>query len=120
MTDYSPDGFAERDEPARATLRAMQAASVMSERDRIAADVLREDLETGVELHETGEHLRKLNIIASPVQYVRMCFDMMPTDTEADWDVIAARLALVPEALATFQASLTEGASEGLVAARRQ
>ncbi len=82
--------------------------------------MLREDLETGVELYETGEHLRTLNIIASPVQYVRMCFDMMPTDTEADWDVIAARLALVPEALATFQASLTEGASEGLVAARRQ
>jgi uncharacterized protein (DUF885 family) len=120
MTDYSPDGYAERDEHNRATLRALAGAPVATDRDRIAADVLREDLETGVELYDTGEHLRTLNIIASPVQYVRMCFDMMPTDTEADWDVVAARLALVPQGLSTFQASLTEGARQGLVAARRQ
>ncbi len=120
MTDFSPDGYTERDEHTRATLRTLGAATVTDERDRIAADVLREDLETSVELYDAGEHLRTLNIIASPVQSVRMCFDMMPTETEADWDVIAARLALVPEGLSTFQASLSEGVRQGLVAARRQ
>jgi uncharacterized protein (DUF885 family) len=120
MTDFSPDGYEGRNEHNRATLRALADATPEDERDRIAADVLREDLETSIELYDTGEHLRTLNVIASPVQAVRMCFDMMPTETEADWDVIAARLALVPEGLSTFQDGLTEGARQGLVAARRQ
>ena len=120
MTDFSPDGYEERNEHDRATLRALGHAAVESDRDRIAAAVLREMLETSVELYDTGEHLRTLNIIASPVQYVRMCFDMMPADTEDDWDVIAARLGLVPQGLSSFQTSLAEGAREGLVAARRQ
>jgi uncharacterized protein (DUF885 family) len=120
MTDFSPDGHEERYEHDRATLRALDRAAVENERDRIAADVLREMLETSAELYDTGEHLRTLNIIASPVQYVRMCFDMMPAETEDDWDVIAARLALVPQGLSSFQDSLAEGAREGLVAARRQ
>jgi uncharacterized protein (DUF885 family) len=120
MTDFSPDGYEERDEHDRATLRALEDAPVEDERDRIAADVLREMLETSSELHDTGEHLRALNIIASPVQYIRMCFDMMPTETEADWDTIAARLALVPQGVSSYQDSLAEGARQGLVAARRQ
>jgi uncharacterized protein (DUF885 family) len=120
MTDYSPDGYEERNEHNRAALSALAAAAPEDERDRIAAAVLREDLETSIELYDTGEHLRTLNVIASPVQAVRMCFDMMPTETEADWDVIAARLALVPTGLSTFQDGLTEGVRQGLVAARRQ
>ena len=120
MTDFSPDGFEERDEHDRATLRALTAAPQEGERDRIAADVLREALETSIELYDAGEHLRELNVIASPVQAVRMVFDMMPTATEADWEVIAGRMGLVPEGLASYQASLTEGVRQGLVAARRQ
>jgi uncharacterized protein (DUF885 family) len=120
MTDYSPDGYEERNEHNRAALSALAAAAPEDERDRIAAAVLREDLDTSIELYDTGEHLRTLNVIASPVQAVRMCFDMMPTETEADWDVIAARLALVPTGLSTFQDGLTEGVRQGLVAARRQ
>src|SRR5215207_10683503 len=120
MTDFSPDGFEARNEHDRATLRTLTSAAPEGDPDRIAGDVLREAIETNVELYHAGEHLRDLNVIASPVQAVRMCFDMMPTETEADWDVIAARLALVPEGLATFQAGLTEGVRQGLVAARRQ
>lgn len=120
MTDFSPDGFEERNEHDRATLRALTAAPREGERDRVAADVLREALETSVELYDTGEHLRELNVIASPVQAVRMVFDMMPTETEADWEVIAGRMGLVPEGLSSYEDSLTEGVRQGLVAARRQ
>jgi uncharacterized protein (DUF885 family) len=98
----------------------LAAAAPEGDRDRIAADVLREALETSIELYEAGEHLRELNVIASPVQAVRMCFDMMPTETEEDWEVIAGRMGLVPEGLSSYQASLTEGVRQGLVAARRQ
>src|SRR5207253_11327066 len=96
MTDFSPGGYEERNEHSRSTLRALTAAATESDRDRIAADVLREALETGIELYDTGEHLRELNVIASPVQAIRMCFDMTPTDTASDWDVLSARRALVP------------------------
>src|SRR5215831_1310483 len=120
MTDFSPDGFEERNEHDRATLRALSAAHAEGDRDRVAADVLREALETSIELYDTGEHLRELNVIASPVQAVRMCFDMMSTDTEADWEVIAGRMGLVPEGLSSYEESLTEGVRQGLVAARRQ
>ena len=119
MTDFSPGGYEERNEHSRATLRALTAAAPEGDRDRIAANVLREALETGIELYDTGEHLRELNVIASPVQAVRMCFDMMPTETESDWEVIAARMALVPEGLESYQQSLAEGVRQGLVAARR-
>ncbi len=120
MTDFSPDGYEERNEHDRATLHELGKAAVEGDRDRIAADVLREMIETSIELYDTGEHLRTLNIIASPVQYVRMCFDMMPTETEDDWAVIAARLGRVPEGLSSYEASLGEGVRQGLVAARRQ
>ena len=120
MTDFSPDGFEERNEHDRATLRALTAAPPAGERDRVAGDVLREALETSIELYDAGEHLRELNVIASPVQAVRMVFDMMPTETEANWEVIAGRMGLVPEGLASYEASLTEGVRQGLVAARRQ
>src|SRR5215207_174867 len=76
MTDFSPDGFEERNEHDRATLRTLTSAAPEGDRDRIAGDVLREALETNVELYDAGEHLRDLNVIASPVQAVRMCFDM--------------------------------------------
>jgi uncharacterized protein (DUF885 family) len=120
MTDFSPDGYEERNQHNLATLQALTNAAPEGDRDRVAGDVLREALDTSVELYDAGEHLRDLNVIASPVQAVRMCFDMMPTETEDDWDVIAARLALVPGGLASYQASLTEGVRQGLVAARRQ
>ncbi|HMF84243.1 MAG TPA: DUF885 domain-containing protein [Acidimicrobiia bacterium] len=120
MTDFSPHGFEERNEHDRATLRALSAAHAEGDRDRVAADVLREALETSIELYDTGEHLRELNVIASPVQAVRMCFDMMSTDTKADWEAIAGRMGLVPEGLSSYEESLTEGVRQGLVAARRQ
>jgi len=120
LTDYSPDGMAERIEHERASLRRLEATPPESDADRLAADVLGEDLRTTIELFEAGEPFRQLNVIASPLQSVRMCFDLVATETREDWETIAARMARVPEALAGVEATLAEGARQGLVAARRQ
>jgi len=120
LTDYSPDGSAERHEHARATLRALDAITPDSETERIGADVLRRYLEVGIELHEAGEQLRPLRVIGSPVSAIRLSFDLMPRDTERDWEVIVARTAAVPHALDTLRDGLNEGIGRGLVAARRQ
>lgn len=120
MTDYSPDGFAERAEHARATLRELAETPVDSDADRLAAEVMRHDLELAVDRSDAGEQFRLLSVLGSPVQGVRQCFDLLPTDTEDDWATIAARLALVPQGLSGIQATLTEGIDQNLLCARRQ
>ncbi|HEY7106364.1 MAG TPA: DUF885 domain-containing protein [Acidimicrobiia bacterium] len=120
MTDYSPDGVDERAEHDRAALRALAAAEATSDVDRIAAGALRERLELSLEEHDAGERLRDVRILGSPIQYVRMAFDLMPRDSQEQWQVVAERLALVPQGLASIEAGLTEGAQQGIVAARRQ
>ena len=120
LTDYSPDGVAERLAHDRATLAALVRVPVASDDERVAVEVLRRYLELAVELVEAGEPLRALRVIDSPVSSIRMVFDLMAHDTEEDWDAIAARAAAVPQALSSFQDALSDGARQGLVAASRQ
>jgi uncharacterized protein (DUF885 family) len=120
MTDYSPEGAAERAEHDRATLRALSTVDLGSDTDRIAAEVMRERLELGLVEYDAGERLRDLRVLGSPVQTVRMAFDLMARQTADDWQVVAERLALVPQGLSSVEAALAEGAAEGIVAARRQ
>ncbi|HZP28846.1 MAG TPA: DUF885 domain-containing protein [Acidimicrobiia bacterium] len=120
MTDYSPDGIEERHTFDRTTLRELRGTAPEDDRDRIAAEVMSEQLARGLALADAGESYRDLNVLASPVQLVRQCFDLMPSATRDDWEVITARAALVPQALAGFEDTLTEGRRQGLVAAARQ
>ena len=120
MTDFSPDGAAARAELDRSTLRTLSSLPPESERDRLAADVMRERLEAAIDRHAMGEWLRELRVIGSPVQAVRQVFDLMPTSTGADWETIAARMQRVPDALAGFRATLRESLQRGEMAARRQ
>ncbi len=120
MTDYSPDAIDERAEHNRATLRALTTLKVDSDADRVAAGVLQERLELALEEHDAGERLRDVRILGSPIQGVRLVFDLMPRDTQDDWQTIAERLALVPQGLASIEAALTEGVQQRVVAARRQ
>ena len=120
MTDYSPDGIEERHTYDRTTLRELRATAPENDADRIAAEVMTDQLARGLELADSGESYRDLNVLASPVQYIRQCFDHMPRATLDDWEVITARAALVPQALAGYQDTLTEGRRQRLVAAERQ
>ena len=109
--------FAEHD---RATLRALAAVRVGSDADRVAAGVLLERLELALEEHDAGERLRDVRILGSPIQGVRMAFDLMARDSQEAWQTIAERLALVPQGLVSIEAALQEGVQQGIVAARRQ
>ncbi len=100
--------------------RALDTVDVSNDADRIAAEAMRERLELGLVEYDAGERLRDLRVLGSPVQTVRMAFDLMARDTADDWQVVAERLALVPQGLSSIEAALAEGAAEGIVAARRQ
>ena len=120
MTDYSPDGIDERTQVDGATLAHLYTVEPASERDRVALGVMTEQLEQNAALADAGEHFRTLNILASPLQNIRGCFDLMPTATIDDWEALAARLALVPQGLDGYRVTLQEGVSQGIVAAQRQ
>ena len=79
----------------RQTVAALNAAVVENERDRIARDAMLDDLQTSLDTHDAGEHLRSLRVLGSAFQGIRMTFDLMPRDTEEEWRNIAARMALV-------------------------
>ena len=120
MTDYSPEGIAARAELDRTTLAQLGELQPENDRDRIAADLLSERLRSSIALDESGETMRTLRIIGSPFQAVRNVFDVMPRNTEDDWQTIASRLELVPSGLDGLKVSLAETTSRGLPPARRQ
>ena len=120
MSDFSPQGADANAALNRRTIAALNAAAVEEERDRIARDAMLDELQTDLDCHAAGEHLRSLRVLGSPFQGIRMVFDLMPRDTEEDWRNIAARLALVPQGLVSYRRSLLEGLRRSKSSSRRQ
>lgn len=118
--DLSPAGHEEIAAATRATLERLSALEPVDAVDEVTKTDLSAELRLDLELHEARWHLRDLNVIASAAQDVRSAFDLMPTQTTEDWDVIATRLAAVPEALRGYIETLRTGIAEGVTPARRQ
>ncbi len=120
LTDYSPDGHEERSAIRRRAEAALRRAPIESERDRVAREVMLERFAVDAELDERQEHLRALNILASPLQNTRQVFDLMPRDTEVDQARLIERMGAVPLALEQYRSSLAAGMARGIVVAQRQ
>jgi uncharacterized protein (DUF885 family) len=120
LTDYSPAGYAERAGLAARAHAAVAAAEPGDAGERSAKAVFTERVGLELEIHEAGLDVASLNVVSSPVQELRMAFDLMPLDTEADWAVVAARLGEVPKTLAGLRTGLLSAADTGHVAALRQ
>lgn len=118
--DYSPAGFERRREAIGGVLRELSAAVAVDEVDEVTVLELRRDLGLQLEELDAGLGYRDLNNIASPVQELRMVFDLMPQQHTGDLEDIARRLARLPEALAGYTVTLREGIRRGSVPARRQ
>ena len=120
LTDYSVEGFEARDRLTRDTLAMLETLPLEAEGDRILRELMREALTVDAELHDTGDYLAGMNVLASPVQGIRGVFDLMPTEREADWATIARRLGCLPDALAGYRTTLEAGLEVGRAAPRRQ
>ncbi|NIJ11192.1 uncharacterized protein (DUF885 family) [Saccharomonospora amisosensis] len=120
LTDYSPEGHAARATLARRALREIEAAQPVDETERVAKAVFTERVGLELEIHEAGLDVAALNVVESPVQAIRMVFDLMPTRTQEDWERVAARMAKVPAALDGVRASLLTAAEAGRAPALRQ
>jgi uncharacterized protein (DUF885 family) len=120
LPDPGPAGLAARAELARRALAELAGAPETDPGERRCARLLRERLNADLDLHETGEDLRELSNLFSPVHAIRQVFMLMPASTEEDWSVLARRMAAVPAAYRGFVATLREGARRGLLVAPRQ
>ena len=120
MKDFSPAGHDARNDHDVRTLAALNTLPVDSPDDRLAAGVLRENLEASIAAHGTGEHLRAVRIIAGDVDEARAIFDLMPTSTKEHWDNIAGRMSQFPGALEGMRESWKLGIEKGIVTSRRQ
>jgi uncharacterized protein (DUF885 family) len=120
LPDLSPAGQQALDDLARATLAALGGVSgELAGDERRCARLLRERLDAGLAMSAQGEHLRAVSNIFGPPHRIRGSFLDMPTTTKEDWAAIARRMARVGQALAEYQASLTEGAKRGTFAGPR-
>lgn len=120
ITDYSPDGVTARAEAARAALRELEGVTPVDETDRVTVAAMRERLGVLIALNDAGLDLGELNVIASPLQSMRDVFDLMATDTEEDWVLIARRLGRLPDRVAGYAQALRTAAESGRAPAVRQ
>ncbi|HEX8498929.1 MAG TPA: DUF885 domain-containing protein [Actinomycetales bacterium] len=120
LTDFSPEADAERADLARRTLAQLAAATPADDVDRVTVAAMRERLGLDVELFEAGASTGALNNLSSPAQGLRDVFDLMATDSVADWEPVAARLAAMPEAVDRYVAALRARAGSSDPAPVRQ
>lgn len=120
LDDLSPDGLAARHQLAVQIRGQLAAAVPTGPNDDVARAVIAERLDVEIDRYETGWLDANLNVIASPVQELRMIFDLMPTETAHDHENIVRRMLSVPRALAGYRESLRLAAARRQVAAVRQ
>ncbi|MDT0169966.1 DUF885 domain-containing protein [Pseudarthrobacter sp. BRE9] len=118
--DFSPAGIAGFAEAAREALVALEDLEPEDDVDAVTLDAMRERLGLQLLIHASGWEYADLNNIASPAQDIRAIFDLMPTDTEQDWEHIAGRAHNVPGAISGYIESLRMARDSGRVAAARQ
>ena len=120
ITDYSPAGVAARADAARRALRELAEVTPADAADEVTVAAMRERLGVAVELNDARLDMGELNVIASPLQSMRDVFDLMPTETDDDWAVIARRLSRIPERAAGYADALRAAVADGHPPAVRQ
>ncbi|WP_418058198.1 DUF885 domain-containing protein [Pimelobacter simplex] len=120
LPDLSPDGFAATEELHRRALTDVAALETADAREQVAKDAFLERVGLSVERADAGVERSEFSVISSALHAVREVFDLMPTETDEQWEAIGRRLAAVPAALAGYRTTLSEEAAAGRVSAKRQ
>ncbi len=119
--DLSPAGLAAVRARLAEAARAVEALPPPADLwDDLARRVLLDYIDIHIASIDAGDRFRDVNNIASPIQDYRETFDLMPTESEGDWDDIIARLERLPEAMVGYRTALDEGARRNLLVPARQ
>lgn len=121
LPDFSPAFHDELADAARSLLSAADEHTDPNDPvDRVTAAAIRDRMGLVLELHETGEELRVVNNITTPVQAIRQTLTLHDPTTTAGQVAATSQLTQVPKALAGYRASLTAAAERGMIAPARQ
>ncbi|MGO4103225.1 DUF885 domain-containing protein [Leifsonia sp. YAF41] len=118
--DYSPAGHERTVHEITRVIAKLDAATAVDEVDVVTQTDLRSALALELESAEAQLQLRDLNVIASPAQSIREAFDLMPTDSTDDWEMVSQRLAALPAAVEGYIETLRLGIERGVTPAKRQ
>ncbi|MFC6317584.1 DUF885 domain-containing protein [Corynebacterium gerontici] len=117
---FTPEYHQQMADLARELRDFAQSYTAQGPQDEVTRSTLIDRLGVELEAFETGEHLRHVNNITCPVQWIRDTLLQMPAETEQQCEVIAARVANIPAALGGYKQCLELGQSRGLLPAARQ
>jgi len=120
LPDLTPAGFDAVEELNRRALAEVTALEPSDDRERVAKEAFLERVGLEVEKAEAGFERSAVSVISSGVHAMREVFDLMPTDSEEDWQTIGDRLAAVPTAVVGYRETLEAEAAAGRLSARRQ
>lgn len=120
LPDFSPDGFAAREELAERALSDVRALAPVDAREAVAQQTFLERLGLQAETTAAGLERSALSVIDSGLHSIRQVFDLMPTEGTEDWEKVVARIEGVPAALEGYRVTLAEEAARGNVVASRQ
>ena len=118
--DYSPAGVSAYRALIEDTLSQLATLAPENARDRVSAAALTERLTSELDLIVAGENTGKLNVIDCPITDVRDIFDLMPTQSQEQWETIARRLQAVESAFSGYKESLVVRLTAGPVFPARQ
>ncbi|RJF43754.1 DUF885 domain-containing protein [Actinomyces sp. 2119] len=139
LPDYSPDALADHVRATRSLrARVEKVSGEMAEVDSRLREHLLERMETDADLIDSGEGGAYLGFPESPFQRVLRLLrspagarDLGPAGDEADaaegdsrwesdWQLLSARLEMLPQTLAGLRASLEDSAARGVVSPASQ
>ena len=120
LDDFSPAGLAAGSDLRRKTLEDLALTHPVDDIDNVTVSAMQERLSLAEETYAAGLEHMSLNVLASPIQGIRDIFDLMPTQTDAQWLTFATRMTKIPAALEGYVESLRAAAARGLVSPRRQ
>lgn len=119
--DLSPAGTAKSRENADRFLELFAHHLDHSDpNQRLASQVLSQSIQENLTAIDEGDHYENLRHMASTFQRLRAVFDLMPTNTDDDWEAIRTRLSTIDTAYHGYVATLTEGIQAGRTVAMRQ
>ena len=120
LPDFSLARSAKEADLARSSLETLDSLTPIDEIDRIAGAVMRERLESELDLLDSYEAQILFSVLESPASEIRQIFEVMPTSTPDDLAVISARLGAIPDAHDSWRSALRDLQAMGRSAAQRQ
>ena len=120
LDDFSLAGREKSATLVRSTLAQLAQLEPIDEIDRIAAAVLKEQLESGLALHDSHEDQILWSVLASPVSSIRQVFELMPHESADEIATITQRLGEVKKSMQSWVSCVSDVQKLGKVTARRQ